>query len=69
MVNPLTAVLQTVQEPVTALDELLEAYAENDKNRSRLMTAPGIGGGRGRGCSIRNQPTRRSRVHSAMPLG
>ena len=43
MVNPLMEVLQTVQEQVTALDELLGDYAENDKICNHLMTIPGIG--------------------------
>src|SRR5206468_2076646 len=43
MVNPLMAVLQTVQEQVTALDKLLEDYACHDKICSHLMTIPGVG--------------------------
>jgi len=43
MVCPLMEVLQTVQEQVAALDELLGDYAENDKICSHLMTIPGIG--------------------------
>jgi transposase len=43
MVSPLMEVLRTVQEQVTALDKLLEDYAENDKTCSHLMTIPGIG--------------------------
>jgi len=43
MVAPLMEVLQTVQEQVNALDELLRDYAENDKICSHLMTIPGVG--------------------------
>lgn len=43
VVSPLMEVLQTVQKQVTALDDLLGDYAENDKICSHLMTIPGIG--------------------------
>jgi len=43
MVEPLMAVLASVQEQTVALDKMVEKHAESDKICSHLMTIPGIG--------------------------
>ncbi len=43
MIEPLQAVLKTVQEQVAVLDKLVEGYAGDDRMCSHLMTIPGVG--------------------------